>query len=195
MSPMRSTTSVASGSSPHSGGINEAVGALSASVNKAHDRDQRRHRRDWLRKPTRRRIRAASRSPRSVSVPERTSRHSQPGHPPGPYQNGSVGIDAEALIDGIGAAVAVPAPFTLTETPGRSSPSAARARERSSTGSCTWSGSLANGAQETLEYTATRNEPPLDLFSVTEETVSSSELTVGGGTVAPAYEDDRRPAL
>lgn len=103
------------------------------------------------------------------------------------YQAGSPGpIDANELVDDLGAAVAVPASFTVVEstvgthfvasapnvTPGTTVISAPD--------TLTWSGSLGEGEVATLTYTVTRDGA--DLYSTTDEPVSSSTASVTGGT-------------
>ncbi|MFN0154385.1 MAG: hypothetical protein ACKVUT_08385, partial [Gaiella sp.] len=98
------------------------------------------------------------------------------------YQSGSSGFSADELVSDIGAAVAVPAAFTLTETLGQTfTPSGATASKGSVTGTgpLVWTGELLDETA-TLDFTATRNGS--GLFAVTEEEVSTSALTVSGGT-------------
>ncbi len=102
---------------------------------------------------------------------------------PGYYQSGSSGFDATKLVADVGAAVAVPAAFTLTETPGQHfGLSGAGSSAGPTPGSLQWTGSLADGDGVTFDLTATRDGSPLS--SVTEEVVSTSALT--GGTITGA---------
>jgi uncharacterized protein YegL len=105
------------------------------------------------------------------------------------YQPGTPGpINKDKLVTNIGAAVAVPASFTLTETLASSfTASDVSGGTVSGDGkTVTATGSLDSGDTATLTYTATRNGS--DPSVVTEETVSSSTLTLtdGTGSVTPA---------
>ncbi len=98
------------------------------------------------------------------------------------YQSGSSGFSANELVSDLGAAIAVPAAFTLTETLGSTFTASAAVASKGSvtgTGPLVWTGELLDETA-TLDFTATRNGSPL--FSVTEEDVSTSALTVTGGT-------------
>jgi hypothetical protein len=101
------------------------------------------------------------------------------------YQSGTPGpIDKAKLISDLGAAVAVPTNFTLTETLGANFSAAAQS---SSTGTVTtgagtlqWAGSLTGAQTATLVYRATRNGNAV--FATTKELVSTMSLAVAGGT-------------
>ncbi|MFN0154548.1 MAG: hypothetical protein ACKVUT_09225, partial [Gaiella sp.] len=103
------------------------------------------------------------------------------------YQSGSSGFSANELVADIGAAVAVPAVFTLTETLGQTFTASGATASKGSvtgTGPLVWTGELLDETA-TLDFTATRNGS--GLFAVTEEDVSTSALTVSGGngTITP----------
>lgn len=101
------------------------------------------------------------------------------------YQPGTPGpIDKSKLISDLGAAVAVPTNFTVTETLGANF---SAAPQSSSTGTVTtgagtlqWTGSLTGAQTATLVYRATRNGNPV--FATTNELVSTMSLAVAGGT-------------
>ena len=88
---------------------------------------------------------------------------------------------ANELIEDIGVAVAVPATFSVTETLGAhftASGASATVGTVNPSGPPVWSGTLGNNQSATLTYTTTRDGS--DLFAVTNETVSSSSISVGG---------------
>jgi hypothetical protein len=101
------------------------------------------------------------------------------------YQAGTPGpIDKTKLISDLGAAVAAPASFAVTETLGSTF---SAAPVSSSTGSVTtgagtlqWTGTLGDGQTATLVYRATRNGS--NVFSTQNELVSTMGLAVTGGT-------------
>ena len=106
---------------------------------------------------------------------------SQPSY----YQSGTPGpIDRSKMISDLGAAVAVPTNFTVTETLGANF---SAAPQSSSTGSVTtgpgtlqWTGSLTGTQSATLVYRATRNGS--QVFATANELVSTMSLAVSGGT-------------
>ena len=101
------------------------------------------------------------------------------------YQSGTPGpIDTTKLIADLGAAVATPTDFTLTETLGANF-SAAPVSSTTGTvttgaGSLQWTGELTGTQIATLVYRATRNGN--DVFATTNELVSTMGLAVAGGT-------------
>ena len=106
---------------------------------------------------------------------------SQPSY----YQSGTPGpIDRSKMISDLGAAVAAPTNFTVTETLGANF---SAAPQSSSTGSVTtgpgtlqWTGSLTGTQSATLVYRATRNGS--QVFATANELVSTMSLAVSGGT-------------
>ncbi len=108
------------------------------------------------------------------------------------YQNGTTAaIDKTKLITDLGASVVIPAGFTLTETLGTkftatSNSATAGTVTGGGTGTLTWTGTgtftSLTDQTVTLNYRATRNVGDLNLFSVTNELVSTTgPLTVTGG--------------
>jgi hypothetical protein len=100
----------------------------------------------------------------------------------------SAGTDA-SLVTIVGAARAVPAAFSVTETLGSTFAASNASVTKGSvtgTGPLVWTGELLDGEQATLTYRATRNGS--DPGSVTEELVSTTAISVTGGTgsVTPA---------
>jgi hypothetical protein len=101
------------------------------------------------------------------------------------YQAGTPGpIDKTKLISDLGALVAVPTSFTLAEALGANF---SAVPQTPSTGTVTtgpgtlqWTGSLVGSQSATLTYRATRNGN--QVFSTTNELVSTASLTVAGGT-------------
>ena len=101
------------------------------------------------------------------------------------YQSGTPDpIDKTELIADLGAAVAIPVSFTLTETLG---PNFSAAPVSSTTGTAApgsgtlvWTGTLTGSGSATLVYRATRNGG--NLFAPTNELVSTMSLAVTGGT-------------
>ena len=106
------------------------------------------------------------------------------------YQSGTPGpIDKTKLIADLGAAVAVPVNFPLTETLGATF-SAAEVSSTTGTvtpgaGTLVWTGTLTGSQSATLVYRATRNGT--NVFAPTNEVVSTMSLAVAGGsaTVTP----------
>jgi len=102
------------------------------------------------------------------------------------YQSAST-LDANKLVDDLGAAVAIDAPFQITETLGSKFTgtlvSASTGTVTPGPGTLVWSGSLKGGENATLVYHAKRNGD--DVFAVTNEVVGTSALTGGMGTVTP----------
>jgi len=106
------------------------------------------------------------------------------------YQSGTPGpISKTKLVTDLGAAVAIPTDFAVTETLGANF---AAAPQSSTTGTVTtaagtlqWAGSLTGSQTATLVYRATRNGS--DVFATTNELVSTMTLAVAGGsaTVTP----------
>jgi hypothetical protein len=108
----------------------------------------------------------------------------------GSYQAGTPGpINQTKLVSDLGAAVAVPTNFTLTETPGATFSLAARSSTAGSTAlvgsALQWTGSLAGTQTNTLVVRATRNGS--QVFATTNELVSTLSLAVASGsaTVTP----------
>jgi hypothetical protein len=101
------------------------------------------------------------------------------------YQSGTPGpINQTKLVADLGAAVAIPTNFTVTETLGANF---AAAPQSSTTGTVTtspgtlqWTGTLTGSQSATLVYRATRNGS--DVFATTNELVSTLSLAVAGGT-------------
>ena len=117
------------------------------------------------------------------------------------YQSGTPGpISTTKLVADLGAAVAIPTNFTVTETLGANF---AAARQSSTTGTVTtspgtlqWTGTLAGSQSATLVYRATRNGS--DVFATTNELVST--LVAGGrrrhgDSHAARLDLHRRPAV
>jgi hypothetical protein len=104
---------------------------------------------------------------------------------PGSYQSGTPGpIDKTKLISDLGALDSVPTNFTLAEALGANF---SAVPQTPSTGTVTtgpgtlqWTGSLVGSQSATLTYRATRNGN--QVFSTTNELVSTASLTVAGGT-------------
>ena len=105
---------------------------------------------------------------------------------PSYYQSGTPGpIDKMKLISDLGAAVAAPTNFTLTDAPGTNFALAPQAftagtSATASAGTITWTGSLTGSQTVTLDYRATRNGN--QVFATTNELVSTISLAVSGGT-------------
>jgi hypothetical protein len=104
---------------------------------------------------------------------------------PASYQAATPGpIDQAKAVSDLGAAVATPVNFTLTETLGSNFSAAALSSSTGSVstapGSLTWTGTLTGTQSATLGYRATRNGT--DVFSSTSEVVSTMSLAVAGGT-------------
>lgn len=104
---------------------------------------------------------------------------------PSSYQSGSPGpISKTKLVADLGAAVAVPVSFTLTETLGANFaatiPNASTGSVVPGTGTLVWTGTLADNQTATLDFRATRNGA--DVFAVASEVVSTLTLSVTGGT-------------
>jgi Mg-chelatase subunit ChlD len=106
---------------------------------------------------------------------------SQPSY----YQSGTPGpVSGTKLVADLGAQVAIPTDFTVTETLGAKF---AAAPQSSTTGTVTtapgtlqWTGSLTGNQTATLVYRATRDGS--DVFATTNELVSTLSLAVAGGT-------------
>jgi hypothetical protein len=101
------------------------------------------------------------------------------------YQSGTPGpINKTKLLADLGAAVSTPASFAVTETLGANfsaAPvSASTGTVTTGTGTLGWAGALAGGQTATLVYRATRNGS--NVFSTTNELVSTMALAVTGGT-------------
>ena len=98
------------------------------------------------------------------------------------YQGGTV--DQGKLRSDLGALVSTPASFAVTVTPGANFALDSQASALGSAildgGAVKWTGALDEGQSATLTYRATRNGN--DVFSVTNETVSTVSATVTDGT-------------
>ena len=101
------------------------------------------------------------------------------------YQSGTPGpIVKTKLISDLGAAVAVPTTFTVTEALGANFTAApvssTTGTVTTGSGSLQWTGTLTGSQSATLVYRATRNGS--NVFATTNETVSTLSLAVAGGT-------------
>jgi von Willebrand factor type A domain len=106
---------------------------------------------------------------------------------PGSYQSATAGpIDRSKLVADLGAAVATPVAFTVTEALGAAFAAAPLSTTTgtvtTAAGSLQWTGTLTGSQSATLTYRAARNGT--DVFSPTTETVSTLGLVVTGGTAA-----------
>jgi hypothetical protein len=101
------------------------------------------------------------------------------------YQSGTPGpINRTQLVGDLGAAAAIPVNFTVTETLGANfaagSSAVSTGAVTTSAGALQWTGTIAGSGTATLTYRATRNGN--EVFAVQSEVVSTTGLTVTGGT-------------
>ena len=184
---------VTAGGSPHAAGINAAAAALSAgslaramvliSDGQAAGAE--------LTSATTAAGTAKSGGARIVTVGIGTGTDVSPANlqiwaSPGAYQSGTPGpLDRSKLVTDLGATVAVPTTFTVTQTLGANfsaAPVSSPAGTTVTTGAGTlqWTGSLTGNQTATLVYRATRNGS--NVFTATNEVVSTMSLAVAGGT-------------